>query len=146
MYSKAVEEEDNKMVGCWQKDADCIFIFVSPCVRNHVALCVNWNIMDQFNRVYLMSQSLHFLLSRCGHSGLAAKQSEYLCILSWEGFLLRDMLSGDFTLVPGLVMSLSCLPWATSLHQWVPRYIRLTRPAQRCPGNESEWVHSLSMA
>ena len=31
IYSKAAEEEDNKMVKRWQKDADGILIFVSPC-------------------------------------------------------------------------------------------------------------------
>jgi len=30
MYLKTGEEEDNKMVGCWQKDAKEIFLFVSP--------------------------------------------------------------------------------------------------------------------
>ena len=30
MYSVAAEEEDNKMVERWQKDADGILIFVSP--------------------------------------------------------------------------------------------------------------------
>ena len=30
IYSKAAEEEDNKMVERWQKDADGILIFVSP--------------------------------------------------------------------------------------------------------------------
>ena len=33
MYSKAAEEEDNKMVERWQKDADGILFFVRPCVR-----------------------------------------------------------------------------------------------------------------
>jgi hypothetical protein len=32
IYSKAAEDEDNKMVERWQKDADGILIFVSPCV------------------------------------------------------------------------------------------------------------------
>ena len=32
MYSKAADEEDNKMVERWQKDADGILIFVRPCV------------------------------------------------------------------------------------------------------------------
>jgi hypothetical protein len=31
MYSDAAEEEDNKMVERWQKDADGILIFASPC-------------------------------------------------------------------------------------------------------------------
>jgi hypothetical protein len=30
-------------------------------------------------------------------------------------------------------MSLSCALWATSLHQWARRYIRLTQPARRSP-------------
>jgi hypothetical protein len=30
MYSKAAEEEDNKMAESWQKDADGMLIFVSP--------------------------------------------------------------------------------------------------------------------
>jgi len=38
IYSKAAEEEDNKMVERWQKDADGILIFVSPRVGNHAAL------------------------------------------------------------------------------------------------------------
>jgi hypothetical protein len=33
IYSKAAEEEDNKMVRSWQKDAEGILIFVSPCQR-----------------------------------------------------------------------------------------------------------------
>ena len=32
IYSKAADEEDNKMVERWQKDADGILIFVRPCV------------------------------------------------------------------------------------------------------------------
>ena len=30
MYSKISEEEDNKMAGLWQKDAEEIIIFVGP--------------------------------------------------------------------------------------------------------------------
>ena len=47
MYSKAAEEEDNKMVERWQKDADGILIFVSPCVRIHFVLWINWNSIDR---------------------------------------------------------------------------------------------------
>ena len=39
IYSKAAEEEDNKMVERWQKDADGILIFVSPRVGIHAVLC-----------------------------------------------------------------------------------------------------------
>jgi hypothetical protein len=32
MYIKMTEEEDEKMTHRWQKDADGILIFVSPCI------------------------------------------------------------------------------------------------------------------
>jgi hypothetical protein len=41
IYSKTAEEEDNKMVDRWQKDADGILIFVSYCVGNHIVLFIN---------------------------------------------------------------------------------------------------------
>jgi len=37
IYSKAAEDEDNKMVERWQKDADGILIFVSPRVDIHMS-------------------------------------------------------------------------------------------------------------
>ena len=46
MYSKAAEEEDNKMADRWQKDADGILIFVSPPVGCYVSLCIIWNTID----------------------------------------------------------------------------------------------------
>ena len=39
IYSKAAEDEDNKMVERWQKDADGILIFVSP--RVSMRLCLH---------------------------------------------------------------------------------------------------------
>src|SRR6266849_1897506 len=47
IYSKAAEEEDNKMVAQWQKDAEGILIFVSPCVHFHLSLHTNWNTIDR---------------------------------------------------------------------------------------------------
>jgi hypothetical protein len=37
MYSKAAEDEDNKMADRWQKDADGILIFVSLRVGIHLS-------------------------------------------------------------------------------------------------------------
>ena len=34
MYSKITKEEDDQLAERWQKDADGILIFVSPCVNN----------------------------------------------------------------------------------------------------------------
>ncbi|KAF8471359.1 hypothetical protein DFH94DRAFT_200560 [Russula ochroleuca] len=42
MYSKFAEEEDNKMTERWQKDADVILIFVSPCVRIYTRIGIKW--------------------------------------------------------------------------------------------------------
>jgi hypothetical protein len=47
LYSKIAEDEDNKMVDRWQKDADGILIFVRPCVGNHIVLYINRNIIDR---------------------------------------------------------------------------------------------------
>jgi hypothetical protein len=41
IYSKASEEEDNKMVERWQKDADGILIFVSPRIGIRLSLHIN---------------------------------------------------------------------------------------------------------
>ena len=48
IYSNVAEDEDKKMVERWQKDADGILIFVSPCVGNQTVLYINWNTIDWF--------------------------------------------------------------------------------------------------
>jgi hypothetical protein len=78
VYSKAAEDEDNKMVDRWQKDADGILFFVSPRVGIRLSLHVNWNAID---RSILCR-------SRCtpcrDGPGPEAKQSGYLRILPWQ--------------------------------------------------------------
>ena len=59
MYSKAAEEEDNKMVGRWQKDADGILIFVSPRVANP---CCFVHKLECYRPAYSLLQSLRSLL------------------------------------------------------------------------------------
>jgi hypothetical protein len=48
LYSTAAEVADDKKVKSWQKDADGILIFVSPCVGIHISLCINWHTIDRF--------------------------------------------------------------------------------------------------
>jgi hypothetical protein len=48
IYSKAAEDEDNKMVERWQKDADGILIFVSSRVAIHISCRINRNALDWF--------------------------------------------------------------------------------------------------
>ena len=83
MYSKAADEEDNKMVERWQKDADGILIFVSPPVAICLPLHINWNTID-------------WSILRCSRSppccyrpGPETKQSGHL------RFLPRQHLSGS---------------------------------------------------
>ena len=81
MYTKAAQDEDNKMVERWQKDADGIIIFVSrptPYLAIHIVLPIN----------RITSVRSIFRLSRCtpfrDNRGPEAKQPRYLRILSRE--------------------------------------------------------------
>jgi hypothetical protein len=78
MYTKASQDEDNKMIERWKKDADGILIFVSTSVSIHIVLCINRNTIDW--------SILRFrcCTPRCDRPGPEAEQSGYLCILSWE--------------------------------------------------------------
>ena len=78
MYSKAAEDEDNKLVERWQKDADGILIFVSPHVGIHRSLHINWNTIDR-------SILCRSRCPSCRDSpGPEAKQSGHLRILPWQ--------------------------------------------------------------
>jgi hypothetical protein len=78
IYSKAAEDEDNKMVERWQKDADGILIFVSLRVRIPLSLHINRDIIDR-------SILCRSCCPPCRDGpGLEAKQSGYLCILPWQ--------------------------------------------------------------
>jgi hypothetical protein len=46
VYSKAADDEDNKMVERWQKDADGILIFVSPRTNIQISLRIDYNTID----------------------------------------------------------------------------------------------------
>ena len=65
------------MVERWQKDADGILFFVSPCIGIRLSLHINWNTVD---RSILCR-------SRCPpcryRPGPETKQSGYLRILPW---------------------------------------------------------------
>ena len=78
IYSKAAEEEDNKMVERWQRDADGILIFVSPRIDIRLSLHMSWNTVDR--SIFCISRSI----ACCDSPGLEAKQSGYLLILPWE--------------------------------------------------------------
>ena len=78
IYSKAAEEEDNMMVERWQKDADGILIFVSPCFAIHIDLPINWSAVDWF--IFCRSCRTPF----SDYRGPETKQSGYLRVLSWE--------------------------------------------------------------
>ena len=83
MYSKAADEEDNKMVERWQKDADGILFFVSPRFAIFLSLHINWNTIDR--SILRCSRCPPC----CYRPGPQAKQSGYLRVLS------RQHLSGS---------------------------------------------------
>ena len=75
IYSKAAEDEDNKMVDRWQKDADGILFFVSPCFAIRPSLHINWNTADRS----ILRRSC--CSPCCDSPGLEAEQPGYLRIL-----------------------------------------------------------------
>lgn len=78
MYSKIAEEEDKNMAERWRKDADVVFIFVSPHSGIHSAAPISWITIDRF------------IFGRCrlvaygDNSGLEAKHPSYFGVLSRE--------------------------------------------------------------
>jgi hypothetical protein len=78
MYSKLAEEEDNKMVDRWQKEAEGILIFVSACVGIHTFTRLNWNSAGRF--ILCRRRFATF----CHDPGLEAESSGELRILSQE--------------------------------------------------------------
>ena len=78
IYTKAADDEDNKMVERWQKDADGILIFVSPRIGIRLSLLINWNIIDRF----ILCRSR--CTPRRDSPGPQAEQSGYLRILPWQ--------------------------------------------------------------
>ena len=78
IYSKAADEEDNKMVERWQKDADGILIFVRPCACNHISFhidrnTIDWSILCRSRRPPC-----------CYRPGLKTEQPGHLRILPWQ--------------------------------------------------------------
>ena len=59
VYSDAAKDEDNKRAENWQKDAEGIVIFVSPCVDIHPSSHIK---LERFRPVYSLPRSLPCLL------------------------------------------------------------------------------------
>ena len=78
IYSKAAEDEDNKMVDRWQKDADGILFFVSPRVGIRLSFHINRNTIDW--SILRCSRCPPC----CDSPGPEAKQSGHFRILPWQ--------------------------------------------------------------
>jgi hypothetical protein len=78
MYSKLAEEEDNKMVDRWQKEAEGILIFVSSGVHPFTRSGWDWNSAGRF----ILRRRRHVPLRDA--PGLEAEPSGELRILSQE--------------------------------------------------------------
>ena len=78
LYSKAAKEEDDGKVERWQKEADGILIFVSPCLGLPTTSRMNWNYVDR------SILCLRRCIARSDRARPQAKCSRYLCILPWQ--------------------------------------------------------------
>ncbi|KAH9987491.1 hypothetical protein BJV77DRAFT_789145 [Russula vinacea] len=133
IYSNVAEDEDNKMVERWQKDADAILIFTGL-FSAAVAALLAVTVMDlrpnsQDTSAFYLGNIYGILAdpnaTRASIPSPIAKpppfsRPRYAVWVNSLWFL-------------SLVMSLSCALWATSLHQWARRYIRLTQPTRCTP-------------
>ncbi|KAF8484503.1 hypothetical protein DFH94DRAFT_235514 [Russula ochroleuca] len=140
IYTKAAEEEDNKMVERWQKDADGILIFTGL-FSAAVAVLLAVTVQDlrpnsQDTSAFYLGNIYQVLadpnITRASNPSPAKpppfSRPRYAIWVNSLWFL-------------SLVMSLSCALWATSLHQWARRYIRLTQPA-RCSPEKRARMHA----
>ena len=78
LYSKTAKEEDDGKVERWQKEADGILIFVSPCLGLPITSRMNWKYVDRF------VLCLRRCIARSDRARPQAKCSRYLCILPWQ--------------------------------------------------------------
>ncbi|KAN0105391.1 hypothetical protein V8E52_011058, partial [Russula decolorans] len=133
IYSKAAEEEDNKMVERWQKDADGILIFTglfSAALAALLAVTVqdlrpNSKDISAFYLGNIYQVLADPNMTRSSIPSPVAKPpsfspSRYAIWVNSLWFL-------------SLVMSLSCALWATLLEQWARRYLHRVQPAQCSP-------------
>ncbi|KAH9987493.1 hypothetical protein BJV77DRAFT_1070467 [Russula vinacea] len=130
IYSDVAKDEDNKMVERWQKDADGILIFTGL-FSAAVAALLAVTVMDlrpnsQDTSAFYLGNIYGVLADpNATRASPIAKpppfsRPRYAVWVNSLWFL-------------SLVMSLSCALWATLLHQWARRYIRLTQPARCSP-------------
>ncbi|KAF8475253.1 hypothetical protein DFH94DRAFT_635656, partial [Russula ochroleuca] len=133
IYSKTAEEEDNKNAENWKNDADGILIFTGL-FSAAVAALLGVTVQDlrpnsQDTSAFYLGNIYEVLadpnVTRPSIPSPVTKPPpfsppRYAVWVNSLWFL-------------SLVMSLSCALWATSLHQWARRYIRVTQPARCSP-------------
>jgi hypothetical protein len=151
MYSKAAEDEDNKMVDRWQKDADGILIFVSPRVGIRLSLQINWNTIDRpFSAAVAALPAVTVQDLRPNSQDTSAFYLGNIYQVLADPNVTHSSTPSPFAQPPSfspsrytvwvnslwflsLVMSLSCALWATSLQQWARRYLRRAQPVRCSP-------------
>ncbi|KAH9995056.1 hypothetical protein BJV77DRAFT_268927 [Russula vinacea] len=133
IYSKTAEEEDNKNAERWKNDADGILIFTGL-FSAAVAALLGVTVQDlrpnsQDTSAFYLGNIYEVLADpNATRAPIPSPVAEpprfspprYAVWVNLLWFL-------------SLVMSLSCALWATSLHQWARRYIRVTQPARCSP-------------
>ncbi|KAN0105393.1 hypothetical protein V8E52_011060, partial [Russula decolorans] len=133
MYSKAAEDEDNKMVERWQKDAEGILFFTglfSAAVAALLAVTVqDLRPNSQDTSAFYLGNIYQVLadpnVTRPSTPSPVAKPPSFSP--SRNAVLVNSLW------FLSLVMSLSCALWATSLQQWARRYLGRAQPARCSP-------------
>lgn len=134
MYSKLAEEEDNKMVDRWQKEAEGILIFAglfSAVVASLLTVTIQDlkpNPQPEGNSEFYLKnicQSLSHQNDSCQPPFPAASDSTFSPPSSaiWVNSLW--FLS--------VLISLTCAMLATFIQKWARRYIRITQPSRYGP-------------
>jgi len=78
MHSKITKEKSDDIAERWQKDADGILVFVSPCINIHTTTRISWIILDRF----ILRRSRR---TTCRiRPGPQTEFSRYLRLLLWE--------------------------------------------------------------
>ncbi|KAI9507188.1 hypothetical protein F5148DRAFT_146104 [Russula earlei] len=132
IYSKTVEEEDNKTVERWQKEAEGMIIF-NGLFSAVVAALVVVSLQDlrpnsQDRAAFYLEKMYELQLDTNGSrpSTPSVSQPPDFSPPSYAVWVNSLWFSS-------LVISLTCAMLATSLQQWARRYIRLTQPARFPP-------------
>ncbi|KAI0245380.1 hypothetical protein BJV78DRAFT_1264137 [Lactifluus subvellereus] len=127
MYRKMTEEEDNKMVERWQKDAEGIIIFtglLSAAVAALLGMAVGSLTPSSQDGTVFYLQNIYVLLLTNGFNTTATLPSDTLSPVTLEFSPPKYAVLVCAFLFLSLAINLSCAMTATLIRQWARRYLK----------------------